>query len=147
MSYQVRPIEFEDQTPDLNAICTKCSELSGVDICANEGGIYVCDIPDKFTKISIDKKKITLSGFHGHISPFINDLVTNYLKSIGGKTSVEIKPLKLPTTVDDILEYDEGIQQEWIEAYPVIRAHLVTYAIMALSVIGAILFGLYKILF
>lgn len=110
MSYQVRPIEFKDHIPDLNTICTKCTELSGVEICGNERGIYVCDIPDKFTKISIDKKKITLSSFHGHISPFIDDLVTNYLKSVGGKTSVEIKPLKLPTTVDDIREYNEGVR-------------------------------------
>lgn len=90
MSYQVRPIEFEDQMPDLSTICTKCSELSGVDICGNERGIFVCEIPDEFTEISIDVNKITLSSFLGHNSPFIDDLVTNYLKSAGGKTSVEM---------------------------------------------------------
>ena len=56
MSYLVRPIEFEDEPPEICAICDKCSDLSGIKICKDKRGIFFGELPDEFIVISKEKR-------------------------------------------------------------------------------------------
>jgi len=146
LSYLVRPIEFEDKAPEISAICLKCSDLAGVEICENEFGIFVSEIPNEIVNISKDKRKITLSGFY-ESSPFVVELVTNYLESIGGKIPAEKKSLNLPTTIEDIQKYNENIRKDFKKAYPVIWALIIIFVLVVVSVVGGMFFGLFKLFF
>ena len=144
MSYFERPIKFQGETPNKSSICSKCMDLSGVDICENEFGIYVCEIPNEIISISNNKSKIILSGYYD-TSPFLLELATKHLVSIGGETSVELKSLDLPTTISSINEYNENYRKELKKANPVIWGLIVIFVLGLLAIIGAIFFGLFNI--
>lgn len=144
MSYLIREFEFQEETPDTSSICSESSNLSGVEICEDVQGIYVCDIPDEVIKISIENKKIVLSGYYD-VSPFLVELITWSLVNAGGKTSVELKLLYCPTTMDAIHKYNQNVRNELKKASPATWILVLIFVIVLLALIGAIFFGVFNI--
>ena len=117
MAYQIRPIEFKNEAPDMDMMSIYVEEKSSQKICISEGefkGQYSVAL-DKYPNDKLDlkreKQSIVISGDAG-TAPALFEILYTCMISFGGKAEPNVKLLTLPISDQEVEGLNNRVRKE-----------------------------------
>ena len=117
MSYQIRPIEFEGESPEIDRITQfVCDESSQKVVVTNrefsgQFSMYIEKYPNDVLSFSRNPQSIIISGDAGE-APALCEILYTCLLQLGGKSMSEIELLALPISDREIDELNNKVRKE-----------------------------------